>query len=67
MIEKEDKNMKVLTPKEVSDILKIGKNQTYTLMGSKIFPSYRIGNKLFVTQEALEKWLNNIQGRQIYL
>lgn len=59
--------MQVLTPKEVSDILKIGKNQTYALMSNKTFPSYRIGNKLFVTQEALEKWLNNIQGRHIYL
>lgn len=57
--------MKVLTAKDVSDILKIGKNQTYMLMNSKAFPSYKVGKKMFVTDEALEEWLRKIQGKTI--
>jgi excisionase family DNA binding protein len=59
--------MKILTPKEVSSILCLGKNQTYELMNSKVFPSYRIGNKIFVTDEELEKWVRSIKGKQIFL
>ena len=59
--------MEVLTAKEVSKILKLGINQTYSLMKNKAFPSYRIGNKLFVTTDALNKWLSNINGREIRL
>ena len=57
--------MKVLTAKDVSDILKLGKNQTYMLMNSKSFPSYKIGKKFFVTDEALDEWLKKIQGKTI--
>ena len=57
--------MKVLTAKDVSDILKLGKNQTYMLMNSKAFPSYKVGKKMFVTDEALEEWLRKIQGKTI--
>lgn len=57
--------MKVLTAKDVSDILKLGKNQTYILMNSNAFPSYKIGRKVFVTDEALEEWLKKIQGKTI--
>lgn len=54
---------KVLTTKEVSDILKLGKNQTYALMHSSSFPSYRIGCKMFVTEEALDEWLKKIENK----
>lgn len=57
--------MKVLTAKDVSDILKLGKNQTYMLMNSKAFPSYKIGKKFFVTDEALDEWLKKIQGKTV--
>ena len=55
----------VLTAKEVSDILKLGINKTYSLMNSSAFPSYRIGNKMYVTNEALDEWLKKIQGKTI--
>lgn len=57
--------MKVLTTKDVSDILRLGKNQTYALMSSKAFPSYKIGKKFFVTDEALNEWLRKVQGKTI--
>ena len=59
--------MNVLTVKEVSKILKLGRDQTYALMSNPTFPSYRIGKKIFVTQEALTEWLNGIKGRTIIL
>ena len=59
--------MKVLTVKDISAILKIGITQSQKLMGSPAFPSYRIGKKMFVTEDALENWLKRIQGKQINL
>ena len=55
---------KVLTASEVRAILKIGKNQTYALMHNEAFPSYRIGNKMFVTEDALNEWLKSIENKQ---
>ena len=57
--------MKVLTVKDVSDILKLGINQAYALMSSKAFPSYKIGKRYFVTNEALNEWLRKVQGKAI--
>lgn len=59
--------MEVMTVKEVSTFLKIGRDQTYALMSNPTFPSYRIGKKMFVTKEALTEWLRNIKGRTILL
>lgn len=59
--------MKVLTVKDLSAILKIGITQTQKLMGSPAFPSYRIGKKMFVTEEALETWLKKVQNKTIHL
>lgn len=59
--------MKILTPTDVGTIMRLGKNQTYQLMNSKSFPSYRIGNKLFVTDEELERWIKSLKGKQIIL
>lgn len=57
--------MQVLTTKEVSAILKLGRDKTYALMGSKNFPSYKIGKQYFITDEALFKWLKNANGKTI--
>lgn len=57
----------VLTPSEVSKVLKIGKNQVYALMNKDDFPSYRIGNKFFVTNIDLTEWMLNLAGKTIDL
>ena len=59
--------MQVLTAKELSAILKLGRDKTYALMGSKNFPSFKIGKQYFVTEEALTKWLRNADGKTIIL
>jgi excisionase family DNA binding protein len=62
-----DKKMEVFTAKEVSALLKLGINQTYKLMKSEGFPSYHIGNKVFVTKEALEKWLREAKNKKFII
>ena len=59
--------LKVLTVKELSGILNIGLSKAYTLMRSKAFPSYRLGGKYYITDEALFDWLRKAQGKTINL
>ena len=59
--------MKVLTAKDVSGILRIGINQAYALMKSRTFPSYQIGSRMFVTQDALDEWLKKIENKIIVM
>ncbi len=59
--------MNVLTVKDLCATLKLGKHQAYALMNSKAFPSYRIGSKYFVTEEALKEWLKKIEGKKIFV
>lgn len=59
--------MQALTVTDLCDILKIGKSQAYALMNSKAFPSYRLGNKLYVTDDALSDWLKKIQGKNVVI
>lgn len=58
---------KVLTVKDVSAILRISLRETYELMNSNAFPSYRIRNKHFITEEALDNWLKKIENKTIVM
>lgn len=55
---------KLLTSRDIQDIFSMGKNQAYALMHSAGFPTTTIGNRMFVTQVNLEKWLEVYKGRQ---
>ena len=50
--------MQYLTPKDVQRILKISKNNVYALFKSEDFPAVKIGKQFRVSEEALEKYLN---------
>lgn len=63
----EKETINVLTVKDVSNILKIGRDSTYSLMKSSAFPSYRLNNKLYVTEENLNKWLNSLTHKQFVI
>ena len=56
---------KILTPKELSETLKIGRDKAYALIKSPTFPSIRIGNRYIVTEQALTSWLINNQYKQV--
>lgn len=48
-------------------IFDIGKNQAYALMHSAGFPSITIGNRIYVEQEHLRKWIDTYSGRKYVL
>ena len=50
--------MQYLTPKDVQRILKISKNNVYALFKSEDFPAVKIGKQFRVSEESLEKYLN---------
>lgn len=47
----------MLTAKDLQVQLKIGRDRAYALMHSKGFPSIKIGSRYYVTQAALDAWL----------
>lgn len=55
--------IRVYTPDELASVMKIGKTNAYKLMCASGFPSYKINNRLFVTDKALREWLVKMQGR----
>ena len=58
--------MQVYTAKEVSQLLHIGKNLTYSLMKTHGFPAYKIGKQYYITDEALDKWLRSIESKTFF-
>ena len=53
-----------LTPRTLAARLSIGRDKAYALMKSSGFPSIRIGDRFIVTEDALERWLRNCEGKQ---
>lgn len=47
----------MLTVKDLQVMFKIGRDKAYALMRSKGFPSIKIGGRYYVTQKALDEWL----------
>lgn len=48
---------KILTPKDVQEILGWQKDQVYNLFRSKSFPSERIGSKHIIPKARFLRWL----------
>lgn len=47
----------VITPKELKEILGIGKNQVYDLLHSGTIASIKIGTNFKITKTAVQKYL----------
>lgn len=47
----------LLTPKEVSELLGLGRTKTYALLASGEVPSVRIGGSLRVSLADLKEWV----------
>lgn len=58
---------KMLTPKEVSEIIGIGMNNTYKLFKIKGFPKIQIGKKFFVDENDLNNFLSDYKQSKIFL
>ena len=55
----------ILTVEDVKKIFSIGRNNAYELMHREDFPSFKIGKKLFINQDALYKWIENQSNSQL--
>ena len=53
-----------LTPKDIQQILKIGRDKTYKLISTKGFPSIKIGNTVRIPKDRFEKWVNTYIGSE---
>lgn len=58
---------KVYCPKDVSQMLGIGRDKAYALFKSKGFPSTKIGKTYFIMPEKFEKWLSDCAGKEYLL
>ena len=56
--------IRLLTPKDIQEIFKIGKNQAYALMHSAGFPTITLNTKLYVEESALKEWVEKYKGRK---
>ncbi len=54
----------MLTAREVSRVLRIGRDKAYALMKSKGFPSICIGKRYYVTTKALNDWIKQYEYKQ---
>lgn len=57
----------VMTVRELSEKLHIGRDNAYRLMKLKGFPSIMIGNKFIVLEDDVEEFLKNHRDLKIYL
>ena len=46
-----------MTVKELQKYVGIGRRQAYELCNTQGFPSFRIGRKVLINREGLEKWM----------
>lgn len=63
----EIKDKIVLDTDDIQTIFNCGQRQAYEIMNLASFPSFKLGTKLQVYREALEKWLSEQEFREINL
>ncbi len=57
----------MLTVKDLMKKLSIGRDTAYALMRANGFPSMKLGKRYFVSEEALEIWIKNMENRKFVL
>lgn len=60
-------NLNVLTVKDLSKRLRIGRDKAYLLIKNPSFPATRIGSRYIVTEQALSEWLKKNQYKHLVL
>ncbi len=53
---------RLLTSKDIQRIFSVGKNRAYELMNSSGFPTIKVGSRMYVTRNALDRWLDLYTG-----
>lgn len=49
---------------EMQKILGISRCTAYELVNQKDFPSFRIGRKILINREGLERWMKEQEGKK---
>ena len=57
----------LLKVKDLQDQLGLGRDTAYALMRSKGFPSIQIGNRYYISEEALTRWLERQEGKKVLI
>lgn len=63
----ESESLKVYTAKDLQKLFGISKDRSYQLLHNKQFPTVTINKRMYVTEDALKKWLHNLEGKSIFL
>lgn len=50
-----------MTVREMGAYMGVGRKKSYELVNSKGFPAFRIGRKILISKEGLEKWIQKQQ------
>ena len=53
-----------MTPKELQIYMNIGRVKAYELCSTKGFPAFRIGRKVLINREGLERWMREQEGKE---
>ncbi len=51
--------MKIITTRELQDILKLNNRQTKALVRTQGFPSFKIGREYRIDEDALAEWIKS--------
>ncbi len=50
----------LITPAEAQELLGVGRNTIYNLLGDKEFPAFKIGTRYFVNKLKLQDWADKM-------
>ena len=66
LVEKTDYRNKILSQKDLYDVLPFGKTKIKQLIASKQLPLFKIGKDYVTTYNILEDWIREHIGDEIY-
>ena len=66
LVEKTDYRNKILSQKDLYDVLPFGKTKIKQLIASKQLPLFKIGKDYVTTYNILEDWIREHIGNEIY-
>lgn len=58
-----EERITALSAKDLAKRLGIGRDKSYSLMRSNGFPSILLGKRYIVTEDALRRWLQEVEGK----
>ena len=63
MTNKEKYNTIIYKVSDIQTILSLGKTRAYELMRSDGFPSFKLNNRIYITKQNFDKWLEKYTNK----